>query len=53
MKYKVIVSLGNDLEGEYDGVEYTKDQAMKKADEAIKDPRILDVWLHECEEGVE
>lgn len=51
MKYKVMVSLGGDMEGEYDGVEYSnKYEALKKADEAINEPRVLDAWLHVCDE---
>lgn len=48
MKYVVWVSLGGEMQGEYDGVEYDSlEEAEEVEKEAQKEPSIINTWIEE------
>lgn len=51
MKYRVWVSIGDDMEGEYDGVSYeTKAEAERVRRVAEQEPCVISTWIKEVEE---
>lgn len=46
-KYKVFVSLGGEMQGEYDGIEYSREEAEAIKKSLANDENIENVWIEE------